>query len=124
MTHHLPYDRAARVADAVYQLVAGLMTSDLTDPRLAGLSVTRVRMTKDLRIARIYYHLIDASGEAKERAARGVASATPYIRRSISERLQLKVAPEVEFFYDDSVDVEERIDELMAGMKKGAQSAS
>ena len=120
MMHHLPYDRSARVADTVYQLVAELVTRDLTDPRLSGLSVTRVRMTKDLRIARIYYHLLPTSEEAKEHAARGVASAAPYIRRCITERLQLKFAPEIEFFYDETVDIEERIDELMAGMNKGA----
>jgi ribosome-binding factor A len=118
MMKHLPYDRAERVADTVYRLVAETVTNELADPRLSGLTVTRVRMTRDLRIARIYYHVADTSAESRKRAARGMQSAEPYLRRCITERLQLKSAPELEIFYDESVDIEERIDELMAEMKR------
>jgi ribosome-binding factor A len=123
MTRHLPYDRAERVADAVYQLVAEVMQRDLADPRLSGVSVTRVRMTKDLRTARIYYHLAAASQERKEAARRGMTSAGSFLRRRIAEEITLKAAPEVVFFYDDAVDVEERVDELLAGIKGGSADA-
>ncbi|MFA5810775.1 MAG: 30S ribosome-binding factor RbfA [bacterium] len=117
MTRHLPYDRSERVADGIYQLVAESVVNDISDPRLLGVSVTRVHVTKDLRIARIYYHSIHSSAETKERAAGGFKSAAGFLRRLIAQSLSLKFTPELEFFYDESIDISERVDELIAGIK-------
>ena len=113
------YDRTERVADAIKRLVAEALLTEMSDPRLSGAQITHVRMTKDLRIARIYYHLFQAADAERKNAARGFKSAAGYIRRKIGEELSLKFTPEVEFFYDDSIDLSDRIDELMQGIKKG-----
>lgn len=121
MNRHLPYDRAERVADAIYHLVSQTMISDISDPRLSGIQITRVRMTKDLRIARIYYHMFDASDDQKSNAQRGFGSAARFFRRIIGEEISLKFTPEVEFYYDDSIDIGDRIDELLSKGEGGTR---
>ncbi len=117
MSKHLPYDRPERVADAIHQLISEKMLSDISDPRLDGIHITKVKMTRDLRIARIYYHMNDATEERKASASRGFTSAASYFRRAIGQKILLKFTPEVEFYYDDSIDARERIDELLAQIK-------
>jgi ribosome-binding factor A len=119
MSRNLPYDRAQRVADRIHNLLSQKMLSDISDPRLAGIQITRVAMTKDLRIARIYYHMMDASDEQRQQAERGFGSAAGFFRRMIGEEISLKFTPEVEFYYDESIDVRERIEELLAGNEGG-----
>lgn len=116
---NLPYDRSERVADAIYQLAAMALVNELTDPRLKGVSITRVRVTKDLRIARIYFHTLKNSDEVKNRAELALKSAAGFMRRRIAESLSLRFTPDVEFYYDESIDIGERIDELMAGIREG-----
>jgi len=115
MNKHLPYDRTERVADAIHHLISQKMLSDISDPRLDGIQITRVRMTKDLRIARIYYHMMDRSEERRASVEKGFGSAAGFLRRMIGEEINLKFTPEVEFYYDDSIDLGERIDELLTG---------
>ncbi len=117
MSKHLPYDRTERVADAIFHLISQKMVSDISDPRLDGIHISNVKMTRDLRIARIYYHMNDASDERKVSADIGFGSAASYFRRIIGQEISLKFTPEVEFYYDDSIDARERIDELLAGIK-------
>jgi ribosome-binding factor A len=117
MNKSLPYNRAERVADAIYHLISEKMLSDISDPRLAGIQITKVEMTGDLRIARIYYHMFDASKEYKDKASQAFGSASSYFRRLIGELIQLKFTPELKFYYDASVDECERIDQLLSDIK-------
>jgi ribosome-binding factor A len=121
MTQHLPYDRAERVADVIRRIVAESLVREISDPRLREAQVMRVTMTRDLRIARIYYHLFDASEEGRSRAAEGFRSASGFLRRRIGQELTLKFTPEVEFYYDESIEVGERIAELIENVKGGGQ---
>lgn len=119
MNKHLPYDRSQRVADEIHEIVSGVLLAELTDPRLSGATVTRVRVTKDLRIARIYFQGGGGDPQAVERMAAGFKSAAGFLRRRIAEALTLKFAPEIECFYDETLDVSERVDELLAGIREG-----
>ncbi|MFH0799180.1 MAG: 30S ribosome-binding factor RbfA [Pseudomonadota bacterium] len=110
MHKHLPYDRSERVADAIFRVVAEA-SGELIDPRLAGARITRVSITKDLRIARICFHVADAS--KRDLAKKGFDSAKGFLKRRIGEDVKLKFMPELEFFYDEGVDTGERIDELL-----------
>lgn len=119
MTKHLPFDRSQRVGDEIHEIVAGVLLSELTDPRLAGATITRVRMTRDLRIARIYFQGGGGDPQAVEYMLAGFKSAAGFLRRRIAEALTLKFAPEIECFYDETLDVSERVDELLAGIREG-----
>ena len=71
------------------------------------MTVTDVRMTADLQLARVYYTLL--AGSDHRSAARGLRRAQPYLRRAIGQRLQLRQVPEIRFLYDDSAERQDRI---------------
>lgn len=114
MVRHLPYDRADRIADQIHQLISTACITELSDPRLSELEITRVRMTKDLKIARVYYHLRNKDEKSIQTAKKGLESAKGFLKRYVREELELRYIPELEFFYDEAVDLEEKIENLMA----------
>lgn len=113
MTRHLPYDRSNRVAEQIMHIIATVCCTSLSDPRLEGVEITRVRMTKDLQTARVYYHLRQLDERVINAAKNGLESARGFFKRAIKEELELRYIPEIEFFYDEAVDLEEKIDHLM-----------
>lgn len=113
MTRHLPYDRAERVSDEIYRVVAEAIINNLDDPRIARARVTRVRMTKDLRIAYLYVHIDGATEEERSEVVKGFKSSSGFIKRCIAREVKLRFMPEVRFFYDDGIDAEERLEKLL-----------
>ena len=117
MSRQLPYKRAERVAGEIYHVVAGVVLNDLTDPRLKGVQITTVRMSGDLRIARIYFHLNEGDEEKRRNALKGLASAKGFIKRRIGQHVSLRYMPEIEFFYDERMDEEERVEEILKNLR-------
>lgn len=129
MTKNLPYDRTKRVADRIHQVVSTAVLMEISDPRIAGLTITRVKMTRDLRTVYIYYHVAEgakadcekfkeslASAKAdREKFEEGLASAKGFIKKRVSDEIDLRYVPEMQFFYDDSVDLREKIESLFRG---------
>lgn len=108
----LPYDRAARVGAEIYKIIAPLCHEHLDEPRVHGVQITQVILTRDLRLARIYYFL---SGDAAARAAcqEGLESATGMLKRAINEDLALRYIPDLVFHFDESIEQGERVTELL-----------
>jgi ribosome-binding factor A len=106
------FSRADRVGGLIQQLLAELLQKDISDPRLQMATITAVKVTKDLRHARIYF--ASAGGkEQSEQTAQGFRSAAGFIKRHLGPRLGLRYMPELEFFYDESFDHGARIDQLL-----------
>lgn len=115
MNRHLPYNRAERVGNVIYKVIVEAFKFKLSDPRLRGVEITRVRLTPDLGTARVSFHL--SSKERQGEALKGLTSAKGYMKRLIADAVELKFMPEIEFFYDDGVDATERIDELLRSVR-------
>lgn len=118
MKHHITYDRAARLADQIYRLVSEICYTELSDPRLEGIQITQVRMTKDFRIARVYFHALDATDARIADIKRALVRAQGFFKRAISRDLPLKYMPEFEFFYDETMDVREHIEEIFEELER------
>lgn len=102
-----PGTRTRRVGERVRTELSLLLLRSVRDPGVTGVTVTEVRMTPDLQLARVYYTL--APGGDRRDAARALRRARPYLRRNVGERLQLRQAPDLRFLYDDSADKQDRI---------------
>jgi ribosome-binding factor A len=104
--------RPDRVGDQIRAEVADLLARELQDPGLGFVTLTRVRVTADLQIARIYYTSL---GDDRARSATRSAldRATPFIRRKIGSRLRLRRVPEIQFVFDESVEQHERLERLL-----------
>lgn len=110
---NLPYNRAERVADRLFQVVSEALFNEISDPRLKGVSITRAKMTKDLRVARVFFHMDKGTPENQVLVLKGFESSKGFLKRHIAEEIQFKFMPEIEFYYDESIDVADRIDELL-----------
>jgi ribosome-binding factor A len=104
--------RQRKVAELIHRELSLILLREVRDPRLANLTLTEVRVSPDLLQARVFYTVF---GEDEDRAAvkSGLASATPFLRSVLAERVQLRLAPELAFEYDASSDYGRRIDELL-----------
>lgn len=120
MSRNLPYDRSQRLAERVCELVSEIVQVELADPRFEGVRITRVRLTKDLRLARVNY-LVEPNTEAKKKKAReGLEGAKAYVRSSIAESITFRFVPEVRFCYDDAMEEGARVEELLKTVTRGS----
>jgi ribosome-binding factor A len=112
----MEYQRSDRVGDLILEVIVELLHRDIHDPRVRGVTLTGVKVSKDLRHARVYFNLL---GGQEDRAAvlAGLKSATGFIRTKVSKQLKLRFVPEFEFTYDESEDAAQRIDELLKQVK-------
>ncbi len=120
--------RPARVAAQLRQELAQLVVRDLGDPRLAGLVVSSVTMSGDLRLAKVFWRLaiLEAPGpllnaRIKETQT-GLERASGRLKKAITVRLQLRVAPELKFEFDAGQEKRDRIDQLLEEVKVEAKS--
>jgi ribosome-binding factor A len=111
-------ERPTRVAAQIRQEAARFVSRELADPRLEGLVVTSVWLSNDLRVAKLYFRIATiatgAEHEAQKKAAlKGLERASGRLRKAITSRLGLRVAPEFSFVYDEGQDARDRIDQLL-----------
>jgi ribosome-binding factor A len=110
------FARADRVAHLIQQLLAELLRRDISDPRLQSATITEVKVTRDLRVARVYFAAAGGAAASAD-VARGFERASGFIKRSLGPRLGLRYMPEIEFFYDESFDRGARIDRLLKSVQ-------
>lgn len=109
-----------RVSELVRNLLATLIERRLNDPRIAGITVTDVEVTSDTRQAKVYYSLI-GDEQAKQQAARGLESASGYLRRELGQHLHTRHTPELIFEYDPSLERGAHISDLLDSLKAREQ---
>jgi ribosome-binding factor A len=104
--------RPERVAHLVQSELARLLIRDVKDPRLRLVTVTAVKMTPDLRVARVYVRTLEESADHGD-VIRGLQRATPFLRGEVGRALGLRVTPELRFEWDALPDTARRLDELL-----------
>ena len=107
-----PYKRADRVAGHVHKALSSLLQKGIKEPSLDGVTITGVRMSPDLRQAKIYYTVFSHDAD-RESIREGFSRARGHIKRILAKHLGLKYMPDIHFFYDESLDRGARIEELL-----------
>ena len=104
-------DRLQRVSEELREVLAEEIQR-LKDPRLGFVTVTGVRVTADLRKARVFYTVL---GEDRDHRATRAAlrSATPRLRSAVGKEIRMKVTPELEFTEDDTLERGDRVEEIL-----------
>ncbi len=100
--------RSSRVAEAIKNELATILISKVRDPRLQGVSISRVEVPDDLSIARIFFTVLGGPKEVKE-AGIGLERAKGFMRSHIAKALNLRFTPALQFKYDK---VMEKVAEL------------
>ena len=95
--------------------IAQIVGYELDDPRVAIVTVTDVRMSENLREARVFVMLSGTDDEALG-ALKALRKAAPYVRRQLAFNLNLRHAPEIHFIRDTVEEKAARVDELLRGL--------
>jgi ribosome-binding factor A len=105
------YTRSDRVGGEIQRMISDILRRDISDPRLNRVTISGVKMSKDLRSARIYFTLSEGKYTRKD-ASEGFDSALGYIKRTLASQLGLRYMPGVRFIYDESFDYGSHIDRV------------
>ena len=93
--------------------LADLIQRELKDPRVGFVTVTEVRMSPDLKHARVYVSVFEGEEEKKQESITALQRAEGFLRHSLGRRLRLRYVPALRFVVDDTLDHSARIDELL-----------
>ncbi len=121
----IPFERSDRIGGLIQKVLSEILQKDIKDPRLKTTTITQVDVSRDLKLARIYFTTSDCQQE-KKAAIKGFNSARGFIKRTLAHALGLKYMPDIKFFYDDSLEYGSRIDSLikLADDENGADSST
>ncbi|MBC8184973.1 30S ribosome-binding factor RbfA [candidate division KSB1 bacterium] len=109
--------RSLRVSELIKREISDIIARKVRDRLVKSIIVTQVKVTDDLKIAKVYYRIIkDKTNKDKIEAALGRVS--KFIRMEIGNRTELRYVPEIHFFYDSGMDEAARIDYLLEKLKK------
>jgi ribosome-binding factor A len=109
--------RPERVADILREEISQIVGYELEDPRLTMVTVTDVRLSEDLKAARVYVTV--AGNEEEHRLAlAALRHAAPYVRKQLSLSLNLPRTPEIHFIRDRVEEEGERVDRLLEEIER------
>ena len=105
--------RPDRVGDQIRQELSGLLArGDVHDPGIGFITLTRVQVSADLQHARVFYTTL-GDEQARRETALALERATPFFRRHIGGRLRLRRVPEIEFRFDQTIEQQDRIEQIL-----------
>ena len=112
--------RGGRINEEVRREVSNIIQNEIKDPRLTAMvSVTAVKVTKDLRYAKVFVSIFGKDEEEKNNTFTALKNASGYIRKEIGRRINLRHSPQIIFEFDDSISYGMRIEELIHEVNKG-----
>jgi ribosome-binding factor A len=108
-----PSRRPQRLALQIQQEVSLLISRNMKDRRIGFVTVTGVRMSPDLRHAKIFISTMDDSEGGKAETLEILNNASGWIRRELGHKIRVKFLPDIVFLADYSQDYGEKIDRLI-----------
>jgi ribosome-binding factor A len=107
--------RIQRISDRIREDLSELLLQEVSDPRLGGVSITDVKVDRDLGFADIYFSAIEGSSRAAEIQA-GFEHSRGFLRRSLAQRIELRVFPRLRFHWDPTFERAERIERIITSL--------
>jgi len=105
--------RPDRVGEQIREELSDLLSrGTVHDPGIGFITLTRVQVTPDLQIARVFYTSL-GDDKARKETAKALNRAVPFLRRQIGSRVRLRRVPELEFRFDESVGHQDRIEQIL-----------
>lgn len=97
-------ERTSRISEEMKREISSIIQKEIKDPRMPEfVSITELKVTKDLRYAKVYISVY-GSEEEKKNAINVLKNAAGFIRHEIGQRIQLRYTPELQFELDNSIE--------------------
>ena len=106
--------RPKRLGEEIQRVLAEIIDRKVKDPRKGLITITDVRVSPDLSLATVKYTAVDLEGNpSKDEAAKVLDHAAGFLRHELAGALRIRSVPSLRFFYDDSLDKMEHINQLI-----------
>lgn len=109
--------RQEKVREMLKIEISDIIHKDMKDPRIGFVTITDVKISPDLRFARVYVSVL-GDEEQKNKSLKGLKSAAGFVRAEIGKRVRMRVTPEIQFIFDESIEHGVHIFELLQQIKK------
>ncbi|HEY2980260.1 MAG TPA: 30S ribosome-binding factor RbfA [Anaerolineales bacterium] len=109
--------RLQRIGDRIRQELSVMLIREVNDPRLELIHVTDVKVDKDLAYADIYVSAVEGASRAPEVLA-GLNSASGFLRRALSARVELRAFPRLRFHWDPTPENADHIEQVLAKIRE------
>jgi len=99
------FPRSHRVADFIQRELAELIRTEIKDPRVSSMvTVSSVEVSRDLGTAKVHYTIMGAQPGERDATDNALKRAAGFLRRQLSQRMNIRSVPELRFYYDDSIE--------------------
>lgn len=116
----MSFDRIERISGEVMRELSGILR-EIKDPRMKGMiSILAVKVAKDLSHAKVILSVLGTDEDKKSTLA-ALKSASGFIRRELSGRVDLRITPQLSFEISDSIEHEIHISKIIEDALKGSK---
>jgi ribosome-binding factor A len=108
--------RVRRVSEMIQREIGSIIQLDMRDVRFKMVTVTGVKVSDDLGNAKVYFSAMADEAQKKE-LAKALNHAQGFFRVKLSERMDLKYIPQIKFYFDESIEYADKIEQLFKEIK-------
>jgi ribosome-binding factor A len=113
--------RLDRISDRIREELSELIVMRVNDPRLSGISITGVKVDRELAYAEVFVSAIEGQ-ERKKDVLAGLEHASGFLRRSLAQTIELRVFPRLRFHWDPTPERADRIERVLASLRDETQN--
>lgn len=110
--------RLQRISDRIRQELSEMLIREINDPRLDGISITDVKVDRELTYADIYVSAVEGFQRSRE-VLEGLEHASGFLRHELAAKIELRVFPRLRFHWDPTPENADRIERLLAAIREG-----
>ena len=108
--------RIKRIEDRIQQELSEMLIHEISDPRLKQIYVTGIKVDRELAFAEGYVSAVEGASRSEE-VLEGLKSASGFLRRTLSARVELRAFPKLRFHWDPTPENADHIEKLLAGLR-------
>ena len=111
--------RTERIAEQLREEVSQILATEVADPGVGLVTVSRVKVTPDLSLARVYWTIL-GNAEERKKTTKALQRAAAFVRHVLAGRVTLRRVPEVVFQYDEGLAAHQRVEEILQELHQQA----
>lgn len=109
--------RAERVGEQMKKEIMDIVNNKVKDPRVGFLTITDVEVTNDLSLAKVYLTVLGSKNDV-EQTFKALDKAKGFIKSEIGSRMRLRIVPDLNFVYDESIEYGNKIERMIQDLNK------
>lgn len=107
-------NRLERINSEVHKTLTQILANELKDPRLTGfVTITEVKVSGDLSHCKVFITILASSEKEKSQTFKILKDCAPFIRKSLAQKLNMRLTPEIHFFLDETWEEGIKMDKLL-----------